>query len=565
MLGFKSKFTGGIFIALVVVSAISIFYIWRFQGARGLDLDFEAPASVPAGVPFDVMVNFSNDSGAVLEDAILTLALPEGVAFFGSSPAKTIDNKSLGNVGVGSLIQESYKLIAFPRENGAIRLKAALSYSPVSLSARFEKNSNAVIDINSSGAEAEIGLPEEITSGEEFEIGVSYRNISDADFSDLELKLEYPPSFTFAGASLKPDKNNNVWFLGDLRKGSEGKFTVKGSAIGSEGESLDFNSYLSLRAAGQTYLVNQNSASAAIASSPLSVAVHLNNGSDYVARPGEVLSYSISYVNNTDAPLRNMAFRARLVGEMFDFAALQTQAAFRPADNTLVWNSANTPSLALLSPGSAGILTFSIKVKDDYPVRRFSDKNFSLAVNVEAESSRILSRAKLETKIFGKVALDAKGYFRDAEAGILNSGPLPPKVGQPTNFTIHWAVKSFAADISNIEVRAVLGDNVKMVGEPKSNSGSLPAYDPKTKAVIWTIARIQANQGVVSAPIEAVFQVEAVPSAEQAGTYMLLMGDSFVAAHDEWSGKGIANNDAKITTALPDDATVGGQGGVIQP
>ena len=63
------------------------------------------------GVPYDIRVNFTNNSGAVLQDAILTFVLPEGAAFFGSDSQKTIDNKSLGNVGAGSLVQETYKVI----------------------------------------------------------------------------------------------------------------------------------------------------------------------------------------------------------------------------------------------------------------------------------------------------------------------------------------------------------------------------------------------------------------------------------------------------------------------
>jgi hypothetical protein len=574
MFGLKSKFTFGTIIILAVISAISVFYIWRFYNNRSLVLDFEAPVSALRGTPFDVKVNISNNTGAILENAVLTLTLPEGVAFFGSDVSKTIDNKSLGNVGAGSLVQESYKIIVFFQEGNNANLKATLSYSPASLSARFEKNSVISINVGSSGAEAELVLPDEITSGEEFEITVAYKNISDIDFSDLELKIEYPPNFSFLSSSLKPDANNNIWFLGDLRKGSEGKFVIKGSIIGSEGESVGFNSYLSLRAVGQTYLVNQKTIQTKIAYSPLSVAIQLNNDPEYTARTGDLLNYSISYINKTDSPLRNAVFRAQLIGELFDFTALQTQAAFRQADNTLIWNSANTPSLALIPPGSAGIIIFALKTKSDYSIRRFSDKNFTLVVNAEGESptvpasvkaSRIFSKAKLETKVLGKIMLDAKGYFRDAGSGFLNKGPLPPKVGQATNFTIHWILKSLASDFSNVEVRAVLGDNVKMVGESRSNTGSLPTYDPKNNEVVWLIDRIQANQGVISDPIEAVFQIEVIPSSAQAGAYMKLIGDSFARGRDEWSGIESANNDVAITTALPDDVTVGGQGGVVQP
>ena len=175
--------------------------------------------------------------------------------------------------------------------------------------------------------------------------------------------------------------------------------------------------------------------------------------------------------------------------------------------------------------------------------------------------SKIFSKARVETKVRGNLTVDAKGFFRDAESGILNRGPVPPKAGQATDFTIHWALKGYASDISNIEVSAPLGENVKLIGEPKSNAGTVPAYDNQRNLVIWNVSRVRANQGVVGDPVEAIFQVEAVPSASQVGKYMVLIGDTHVKGTDDFTGQEVLNNDISVNTALPDDVTVSGQVG----
>jgi len=113
-------------------------------------------------------------------------------------------------------------------------------------------------------------------------------------------------------------------------------------------------------------------------------------------------------------------------------------------------------------------------------------------------------------------------------------------------------------------VRGGLGNNVKMIGDPKSNSGSLPVYDLSSNQVVWQIDKIQANQGVISNPIEAIFQIEAVPPAEQVGSYMPLIGPTSIKATDDFTEKETVNNYQGLNTALPDDATVSGQG-IIQP
>ena len=562
-------------IFLVAICLICSFYIWRYSSNSGLDFQIDAPTEIMRGVPYDIRVNFTNNSGAVLQDAILTFVLPEGAAFFGSDSQKTIDNKSLGNVGAGSLIQETYKVI-FLSQGGqadlpaqAGKLKAVLAYSPAALSARFEKSQSFDVNVGISGVAVEMKVPEAAVSGEEFEIGVSYRNVSETDFSDLELKLEYPPGFSFASATLKPDEANNIWKLGELRKNSEGEFKIKGSIVGAEKDVFEFKSFLSLNDFGRSYVIDEKTASAAISSSPLSLSVSLANGQEYVSRAGDTLNYTVGYVNNTDQNLKDVVLRAQIAGEMFDLGSLQASGNFRSADNMLIWNSANMPLLSVVQAGSAGAVNFSIKTKDAYPIRRLSDKNFLLQILAEAESkgmdSKIFSKARVETKVRGNLTVDAKGFFRDAESGILNRGPVPPKAGQATDFTIHWALKGYASDISNIEVSAPLGENVKLIGEPKSNAGTVPAYDNQRNLVIWNVSRVRANQGVVGDPVEAIFQVEAVPSASQVGKYMVLIGDTHVKGTDDFTGQEVLNNDISVNTALPDDVTVSGQVGVVQP
>jgi len=560
--------------ASVAIIGVSVWYVFRFQNTRGLDVVMEVPDEVLSGVPFDLKVNFSNNSGAILEDARLTLILPEGAAFFGQDPQKTIDHTSLGVVGIGSLVQESYPIILFAPDESEKEFRVTVNYSTESLGARFEKSGRIQTTVSASGLLVEMRMPEKVVSGDEFESEVVYKNVSDRDFSDLELRLEYPASYTFVSASLKPDRENNIWQLGDLRKGSEGSFKVRGSIIGNEGDHFEMKSHLTMEASGQTYLLHQGAASIPISSSPLVLAIHLPQGDGYVANPGDVLMYTVSYVNNTDTPLRDVMVRIQLVGEMYDMGSIQTNGITRLSDNTIIWNTASVPELALLDAGQAGAVAFSIKTKDVYPVRRFSDKNFTLKATAEAESptvpssisaSRVFSRARLETKVSGKVVIDAQALFRDAASGILNKGAFPPRVGQSTNFTIHWVIKNFATDINNIEVRAVLGNNVKMVGEAKSNIGSLPAYEQATNEMVWRVDKVQANQGAVGTPIEGIFQIEVVPSSEMVGNYMNLLGQTLLRATDVFAGKEISASDVGLTSALPDDPTVGQQNGIVQP
>jgi hypothetical protein len=324
----------------------------------------------------------------------------------------------------------------------------------------------------------------------------------------------------------------------------------------------------------QKYHIDLKDVNSVISPSPLSLLIILNDKQDYVTKLNDDLKYSIGYINNTDVPLRSAVVRAQIKGELFDLGSLDTKAILRKTDNTLIWNSSNTPELNYIAPRSAGFVSFSIKTGTNYPVRRLGDKDFVLSVKAEIESptvpeflnaSRTYNVSKIETKVAGDLVLLTKAFFRDAEAGILNKGSLPLKVDQPIDLTVHWILKSFATDFNNIEVRAPLKEGVKFTGVAKSDFGNAPVLDEKTNEMVWNLDKLPANKGFVDDPVEVIFQIEATPSGSQIANYMPLLGETVMRATDSFSSVQKELRSYQITTALPDDVTVGQQGGVVQP
>ncbi len=555
--------------ALVVIG----YFAYQARFSRGLELEIVSGENVLIGVPFDLRVNVSNNSGSVLENVRLSLALPDGLAFVGSPQSKTIDFRELNNLGAGGLNQQSFKLIALSGENSFKRVMAGATYLASSLSSRFEKEVDHDVSIGGYGIQLDIATPQKVFGGESFDSEISFKNISEIDFSDLRLKVDYPLTFTMTKATLDPDIGNNVWMLGGLRKGSEMKFKISGSLLGPEGTFFDLKTTIESTLNGQAYPVSSKTATISIAQSPVSLKILLNNGTDHVAELGDNLSYKISYANNTDVGLRDVIIKAQLNGAMFDLSTISSNGVFRSLDNTLTWNAATTPGLQTLGPGASGSVDFSLRAKNVFPIKRLSDKNFLLKVTATiesptvphfVESGKTVSYAVLESKVGGAVDLDTRAYFRDAASGILNKGPLPLKVNQPTQFTIHWVVTNYSTDIKDVKIKSFLGGNVKMTGVIKSNGATVPTYNDRAQEVIWEIPKVPATTGLVAKPLEAIFQVEVTPSSADLGRNVLLIQESQLVAVDEFTGLELSDKDSGITTQLPDDPTVGGQGTVTQ-
>lgn len=563
-------------ILLFLIVAIGIFYFfWRQTSeVRDLTINLDAPREqILLGVPFRLGVNISNDSNSILQDVKLSINLPQGMVFVGSSPEKNTDYKNLGNLGMGSLTKEAFNLMAISGEKTIKKIRVVVNYLPLAFGSRFEKSAEVDLIIGGPAISLDLVMPTKVFSGEDFEIKVSAKNISSVDFSDLVLKMEYPPTFSFRDSTLKPDFSNNTWDLGGLLRGSATDFTISGNVIGPDNSFFDFKAVINTDVLGISYPINSRLVSLFISPSPLSIDISLNENPDYIAFPGDDLNYVLTYTNNTDIGLKDVVISAQLIGEMFDFGSLTTNASFRSSDQTLIWNAANTPVLALLAPGESEVVEFRLRVKSDYPIKRLSDKNFVLKVNAQIESPTVpyyvtaektIGVAKLETKVAGRISVDTRAFFRDAPAKILNKGPFPPRVGQPTNYTIHWLITNYSTDVSNVEVRAFLGGNVEFTGIVKSNISSLPVYNERTQEMVWQIDKIPATKGVIDKPIEAIFQVEATPSITQIDQYMILIQPTSIKATDMFTDTILTGGDVEETTRLPDDLTVAGQMGLVR-
>lgn len=562
-----------VFVILVVIAlSVGAFFWYQARTARGLDLQISAPAQTLLGVPFAVTINVSNSATNVLQDVQLSLTLPEGLVFLGQPQDKIVEFRNLGNLGAGSLVKEEFQVMAIADEDVVRRLEANVSFVPFAVASRFEKEATADIAMRGSGIALDLTAPPKVFSGEDFELNISYRNISDADFRNLKLRITYPPTFSFRSATIKPDFGNNEWNLGDLRSGSEMAFTINGNVLGPAESFFEFTATIESEFLGQSYTISGKSLSIQIEPSPVNLDITVNRQVDYIAGLGENLEYVLIYTNNTNIGLRDVVIRAWPIGEMFDISTLSTSGFLRAADNAVVWNAANTPGLAVVPAGSSGQVSFKIKTKSSYPIRRLSDKNFVLKIRAEIESptvpefvaaERTLSMTSLESKVRGAAAIDAQAFFRDAASGILNRGPFPPKVGQPTQFTIHWKITNFSTDVSNVEVRSFLGGNVRFTGVVKSNINTTPTFNERTQEVLWLIDKIPATTGIITNPVEAIFQVEATPSSGDLNNLLTLLQRTELRAVDDFTGLEIFVTDSSLLSDLPDDPTTTPQQGVV--
>ncbi len=549
MFRFLSGFWPALIFALVISgTAFGFYFFYNSNSDTNNHLEFQAEENIYSGVPFDLVVNINNNSGNIWQDVKLSLSLPEGIVFFSNESDRSFNIKNLGNLGSGSLTQVAFKLMAIEQKDVDI----LLSYTPEGVGSRFEEKQVWKIPSIQVPISLKIDSPKEVVNGGKINLKIDYQNIADVDLSELSLEVSYPKDFSYTKSSAEPDLKNNVWNIDSLRKGSSGNLSISGKLLGNTTSTLEFVVSVLKEVQLTKYLVAQEKALITTKESSLYIGINLNETDNYIARPGDILNYGVGYSGKAD-------IKIKLIGSVFDLSTIQVYDGgfIQPGSNQIIWKNANLDE-------AGGSVTFSVKVKNDYGIKRLGDRNLVLKVEAEATSGEYSNKVELETKVAGQITVDARGYFRDANSGILNKGPIPPKIGVPTNYTVHWLISNYTNDVKDVVVRAELKPGVTFVGNAQSNVDSKPVFNVASNEVVWKINRIGATTGVIGKPLEGIFQIQAIPSNSNLGQYMPLLGETKITAVDDFTGLELFGVDLEITTALPDDSSVGSNGIVMQ-
>jgi len=570
---FLKRFFWVIIVLVLIATVLLAFYLHQFFASRDIVFKVEAPREVQIGVPFSLKIYFENTSKSKLRQAKISIDLPENTTVKGGEPTKKILSEELGDLDLNSSFEKEFSFIVLNDEKTTKRFNVSLSYSPPNIKNRFEKIRNIDIAVKEPAIRLDLTTPTKVLNSEEFEININYENISEIDFSNVELELNYPKNFTFKDASASSTYGNNLWVLGDLKKGAKDNLVITGTIYGPEESFFAIEGIISVVIDGQKYIINKKTSNINIAPSPLNLSFSVNDKSFYVASLNEELRYELTYKNNADIALKDVVLKVNLRGAMFDFNSLKTQGSFNSKDNSITWTASDVSDFNSLGPGASGKVDFTIKTKSFYPIKKIGDKNFVLKAHAEITSpttpyyvsaEKTIGLADFDIKISGLVQIDAQALFKDSQSGFINKGSWPMKVDQPTNFTIHWIIKNYSTDIRNVEVKANLAGGVNWVDKVKSNVSSVPTYNERTREISWLIDEIPATKGVISKPVEAIFQIEAVPNITQRGNYMPLLTETTIKAVDVFNNIELTNKDDGLTSDLIDDQYINRSDGRVQ-
>lgn len=545
---------------LVAAGAGAVYFYFFFQAVspRKIEISVSAPASAVGGegVRWDVLI--SNNNQRALEAVEFIFEYPSGSRVLDEDIRGLRSRKILGRIGPGESVRLSFNAFVFGFENEEKEINFALEYRPEGSSAILSKEGSSKIVISRSPVGVSFDLPGEIRAGQEMELKINYVSNSESRLENLVLEFEPPPGFTLKKAVPEPEAGGREWVLGGLNPGEKRTITIIGILSGGELDEKSFKARAGVKTLGEFSVYGQNTTTVLLRRPFLEVDAKINGQDSYIVNPGEILEVEISFRNNLPVPVQNAVIEALFSGRGVDERQIRVRdGIYRSLDRKAIWNASSAPILERLDPGQGGTLRMQLSFLEPFP-RSSADKDFKTLLDFEIKPGVVPSgfagvdttgEDALEVKLNSRLQLARRGlYFSSL---LPNSGPLPPRVGRETTFTVTWSLINSTSDLDDVTVRASLPPYVNWKAVFVPNDAAL-TFDPNSGEIIWRVGELKAGVGYISPAKEVSFRIGFIPSVNQVGQSPDLVLSLRAQGRDSFTGTILSVQAPLLTLELKD-------------
>lgn len=559
-----------VLLALVLfIAALIIFLFGKPSFSEDqVALKLEGPTQTSVGDEAVYKVKYGNNTKIKLRNLKFKFTYPEESVVIkdGQIIKELTETFSVDELQSGQSGEKEFRAFLVGDRGHIKNAKVELEFNAGNLRSSFGKSDSISTTLVSVPISLTLVAPPSLVSGQTINYILDYRNESGENISDIRFEFAYPDGFMVGEQAPRPSQAD-VWSVPLLRRGEGGRISIKGILSGKEKEVKTVSVSLKRGINGEFVVYQKASTSSLISNPLLGLDISVNGSKDYSAHLGDRLQYAVRYRNNSTVSLIGLNLEVKLEGEMYDLTTLNTAGGFYDSSNgTILWNSAVVSDFSALPPNKSGEVKFTIGIKDNFPSSGASIRNFSIKAssrlstpNVPSgvDGSEVAATADLTTRISTQPAFLQTAFYNDPAFG--SSGPLPPKIGEETVFTIHWQITNPGNDMSNVQVSAILPPgviwkNVVSVGLGQSE----PTFNANSSEVTWSIGVLPQGTGVSTPKYEAVFQVSVKPSV--AGQMPIVVKDSKFSGTDSFTKEQIVLNAQDLTTDVlvdrPGEGTV---------
>lgn len=567
----------GILTVLFMVSAIFLlgalaFAFFSFKGGKvgvaneSISIDVTAPITVSSGELLKLDISVTNNNHVQLEVAELVVEYPLGTRSSEDiTEPLSRTRTSIGPINKGDVVKHTEMARIFGEENETIVIPMRLEYRIPSSNAIFEVYKEVDLTLSSAPLRLDVQGLDKVTGGQRVSFDVALESNAKEILRDVIVVAEYPFGFNFIDSNLEPIFNSRVWEFDEIQPGETIDIRIDGRLEGQSNEERFFKFSSGLRDTEIREKIN-------VLLSTYDHVIEIDNpflaldltfneesGEVFIRKNDDTISGIVTIENTTNDAISDAEVVIDVNEDLFDrFSVESSKGFFDSINSQLKWNSQLVPDLNVLSPGDIVVLDFSFDTnsfeKSDGSVIKNPEMTFDVVVSGERVNERGVDE-EITATTFKKIAFTSDVNFVGNSlyntSLINNYGPIPPKVEEATAYAVYFDVSNVSSDISNSVVTATLPPYAtwKNVIYPTSEDIS---YNNITRVITWEIGDIPAGTGYISDSERVMFQIEILPSANQSGSVLPIIGQPEFVGYDTYTETNIEEYLESITTDTED-------------
>jgi hypothetical protein len=148
--------------------------------------------------------------------------------------------------------------------------------------------------------------------------------------------------------------------------------------------------------------------------------------------------------------------------------------------------------------------------------------------------------------------LGIDAFYDDGRLGITSTGPLPPKVGEQTTYTLRTRIGSSLNDIEQAKVVIVLPDGVSYTTKFYKTAGDVD-FNSRTNTMTWTIPLLEGLTGRAGPLHELYMQIAITPGANVRGQIVPFVQSIAMTGTDSFTDKPVQASVASLPTTRTAD------------
>lgn len=571
----------GLLVLLVAAIAGTIWYrVRQTVQSSQIQITLQAPSEFTAGEAITYTTTITNGSHIDWQNVEVVLELPQGFRYQGATKELVRQGKqyvaAIGTLSAGhtQTLEVNGQLLG--EFNQSLAAQAEIVFTPVNFpSGRFNKVALASTVISNVPVDVSIDGTDEAQSGERIVATIHVRNNSAHALGGMYVRLKPAPGIQLAADDLQFSPGFSVldaaWDIGQLDPLTQAERQVVMYVDGAASERRTLDVEVGLKDGDEEFVQRTQTHLVTITASALSIEqVYNDSNSTVTVDPQQQVQGSISFRNIGTTGLKNAVIKVKFEGVGIDVSTLKLPAgAYDPVSRTITWTAASVPSLATLQPRQEGSVNYEFQIlpADKFPLTGDNTKNHVLVATATIDSPDIVTLTGQQRNLVSDRAvlsvattmqLETMALYDDGRLGLKSEGPLPPRAGEQTSYTVRFRLGSSLNDLGSVRLVAIIPEGVRYTGKTYKTTGEV-TFDDRSGELIWTIPQIAGLTGRAKPAEELHIQVAITPGENQRGREVAFLNKLTAEGTDLFTEKSIIGELKTFPTtetAVEDKGTV---------